>query len=257
MESQGSRRATRRIHVRQALRRWSYRTSALSLFAWVLVFCASVGLDGAHAQTTYVHDADGRVVAVTQSTGTTQQYTYDTLGHPAQVTAPISSNQLAIFAFMPTHGIAGTEVTLQGQGFSSNAASDTVSFNGATATVLSASSTQLVVSVPGGATTGPISVTVGGQTATSAQSFVMDTGDAPTITAVTPVVAVGGTVTVSGTNLAPFAADTTVQMAGLNMTGISSLSNTQLQYLVPSNAISGHVAVQTLYGSATSATPVA
>jgi len=162
-----------------------------------------------------------------------------------------------MFAFAPTHGVAGTQVTIQGQGFSSNAASDTVSFNGATATVLSASSNQLMVGVPGGATTGPISVTVGGQTATSAQSFVMDTGDAPTITAVTPVVAVGGTVTVSGTNLAPFAADTTAQMAGLNMTGISSLSNTQLQYLVPSNAISGHVAVQTLYGSATSATPVA
>ncbi|WP_325432472.1 IPT/TIG domain-containing protein, partial [Dyella sp.] len=231
----------------------SRRRSWFQAGLFALLLC----MGAAQAQTTYVHDASGRVVAVTQSDGTTQQYTYDTLGHPSQVTASIAAGQLAMFAFAPTHGVAGTQVTIQGQGFSSNAASDTVSFNGATATVLSASSNQLMVGVPGGATTGPISVTVGGQTATSAQSFVMDTGDAPTITAVTPVVAVGGTVTVSGTNLAPFAADTTAQMAGLNMTGISSLSNTQLQYLVPSNAISGHVAVQTLYGSATSATPVA
>jgi YD repeat-containing protein len=171
----------------------------------------------AHAQSTgYVYDANGRVVAVTASNGTSVQYTYNALGHASQISAPIPAGQLAIFAFMPTHGQAGTQVTIQGQGFDSNAANDIVSFNGAVATVLAASATQLVVAVPGGATTGPISVSVGSQTATSATQFAVDdTGVPPTITQVSPlVVSVGGTVTVTGAHLAPSAGGTVVQMGG-------------------------------------------
>ena len=212
-----------------------------------------------HAQTTYVHDANGRVVAVTQSSGTSTQYSYDTLGHVGPISAPIAAGQLAIFAFMPTHGVAGAEVILDGQGFSNSVANDNVSFNGTVATVLSASATQLVVSVPNGATTGPISVTVSGQTATTATSFVIDdTGVPPSITQVNPlVVAVGGAVTVTGAHLDPVASDTTVQMGSVDMlTGLSQ-TDTQVQYTVPSNAVSGHVTVNTPYGSATSAAPVA
>jgi YD repeat-containing protein len=226
-------------------------------FVWLIVFSLFAWIGAAQAQTTYVYDANGRVVAVTQANSTAEQYTYNTLGHPAQVSAPTSTSQLAIFAFMPTQGLTGTAVSIQGQGFSSNAASDTVNFNGVNATVLSASSSQLVVSVPGGATTGPISITVGSQTVTSAQPFVVDNGIAPTITQVTPVVAIGGTVTVTGANLAPLSADTTVQMAGIAITNLSVWTDTQLQYTVPSNAVSGHVTVNTLYGMATSTDPVA
>ena len=257
MESQGSESAVGRFDLCNALQRAQRYICRIDVLLRASIFIAIAWIGVAQAQTTYVHDANGRVVAVTQSSGTTQQYTYDTLGHPSQVTAPISSGQLAILAFMPAHGLAGTAVTVEGQGFSSNAVSDAVSFNGAAAPVLSASSSQLLVSVPGGATTGPISVTVGGQTATSPQPFTVDNGVAPTITQVTPVVAIGGTVTVTGTNLAPNVIDTTAQMAGINIGSLSSVANTQLQYTVPSNAISGHVTVQTLYGTATSATPVA
>ncbi|HUA80250.1 MAG TPA: pre-peptidase C-terminal domain-containing protein [Dyella sp.] len=218
----------------------------------------SVGV--ANAQSTqYTYDANGRVVAIMANNGSSVQYSYDSLGHASQVGAPLSSGQLAIFAFVPTHGATGAEVTLDGQGFSSSLANDNVSFNGAAATVLSASATQMVVSVPNGATTGPIGVTVSGQTATSATLFVVDDAEAPpTITQVSPlVVAAGGTVTVTGTHLDPVASGTTVQMGGVDMlTGLSP-TNTQVQYTVPSNAMSGHVTVNTPYGSATSAVPVA
>ena len=225
----------------------------------VLCCTALLWLGITHAQTTYVRDANGRVVAVTQSNGTSVQYSYDTLGHVGPVSAPLSAGQLAIFAFMPTHGVAGAEVSLEGQGFSNSVANNNVSFNGTVATVLSASATQLVVSVPNGATTGPISVTVSGQTATTATSFVIDdTGAPPSITQVNPlVVAVGGAVTVTGAHLDPIASGTTVQMGGVDMLMGLSQTDSQVQYTVPSNAVSGHVTVNTPYGSATSAAPVA
>ena len=224
------------------------------LLCWILLACG-IG----HAQSTrYVYDANGRVVAVTANNATSVQYGYDTLGQAGRISVPSSSGQPAIFAFVPTHGVTGTQVTLEGQGFSASAANDSVSFNGTTATVLSASTNQLTVDVPNGATTGPISVTVAGQTATSASPFLVDdTGLPPTIAQVTPaVVAAGGTVTVAGAHFDPVAGDTTLQMGGVNLWTMSSLSDTQLQYTVPSNARSGHVTVSTPYGEATSALPV-
>jgi len=65
-------------------------------------------------------------------------------------------------------------------------------FNGTAATVLAATSTQVVVTVPPGATTGPIAVTVAGNTATSDRQFVVL--PTPVITAITPTVALAGSV---------------------------------------------------------------
>ncbi|MEQ9441250.1 MAG: IPT/TIG domain-containing protein [Cyclobacteriaceae bacterium] len=63
----------------------------------------------------------------------------------------------------PTSGIIGTEVTIIGSNFSSTTGENTVTFNGITATVTSASSTQLVVEVPENATTGAVAVVVNDQ----------------------------------------------------------------------------------------------
>ena len=236
--------------LRRQLDRW-LRAGVVGLLGFVLLAGGIV-----HAQSTrYVYDANGRVVAVSANKGTSVQYGYNTLGHASQVSSPLSVGQLAIFSFMPTHGGAGAQVTLQGQGFDSNTANDTVSFNGTVATVLSASATQLVVTVPDGATTGPISVTVGSQTVASASPFVIDdTGAPPSITQVSPViVATGGTVTVTGTHLDPMPGDTAVQMGGMNAPSLSSVTDTQLQYAA---ITSGNVTVETPYGQATSASPV-
>ncbi|WP_308142811.1 pre-peptidase C-terminal domain-containing protein [Burkholderia pseudomallei] len=242
-----------RERLRRRLDQW-FRAAVIGLLGLLLLAGCLV-----HAQSTrYVYDADGRVVAVTANNGTSVQYGYNTLGHASQVSAPLSSGQLAIFSFMPTHGEAGTQVTLQGQGFDSNAANDTVSFNGTVATVLSASSTQLVTSVPNGATTGPISVTVAGKTATSAIPFVIDdSGLPPSITQLSPLlVSVGASVTVTGTHLDPVAGYTRVQMGGRDVPTLSGVSDTQLQYAVPADGATGYVTVETPYGHATSSTQV-
>lgn len=68
----------------------------------------------------------------------------------------------------PNAGAPGTPVTLSGSGFSASPSGNTVVFTGnAPAVVQSASSTQLVVTVPATAQTGPISVTTTAGTGTS------------------------------------------------------------------------------------------
>lgn len=240
-----ARRSQQRVFAKQSV--------LLSLVMIVVVLWMSV----AHAQTSsYVYDANGHVVAVTQSNGTTAQYTYDTLGHLAQTTT-VASGQLAIFAFIPAHGEAGTQVTIEGHGFNASPASDSVAFNGTPATVVSASATQIVTTVPAGATTGSISVSTGGNTAVSATPFVVDNaGLPPTVTQISPTaVAAGSIVTITGTNLDPVSGETVIQLGATNV-AVSSASNTQLQFVVPVTAIGGYVTVVTPYGQATGAVPV-
>lgn len=244
------------LSTEQRLRRqldWLFRGNPIG---WLCLMLLTSGL--AYAQSTrYVYDANGRVVATTTNNGASVEYGYNTLGQTGQVSAPLSSGQLAIFSVVPTHGVAGTQVTVQGQGFDSNPANDTVSFNGTVATVLSASTTQLVTTVPSGATTGTLSVKVSGQTAVSAAPFTVDdSGVPPVINQVGPlVVPIGGAVTITGTHLAPATGATIVQM-GRRGVMLTSAADASLQYTVPSDAASGFVTVQTPYGVASSSTPV-
>jgi hypothetical protein len=78
----------------------------------------------------------------------------------------------AISGFTPMSGAPGTAVTVTGSNFPTNIADVTVTLSGVTAPVTSASSTQLVITVPSmGNATGPISVTTLAGNAISSASF--------------------------------------------------------------------------------------
>jgi len=80
----------------------------------------------------------------------------------------------SITSFAPVFGPVGTTVTINGANFSGTAGNNNVVFFGATrATVTGASTTQLTVTVPAGATYQPISVTVGGLTGYSSKPFIV------------------------------------------------------------------------------------
>lgn len=81
-------------------------------------------------------------------------------------------SQVSISGFTPAIGAAGTTVTISGAGFDPTPANNTVKINNATATVTSATGTQLQITVPLSATTGRISVTDTAGTALSATDFV-------------------------------------------------------------------------------------
>src|SRR5687767_4232385 len=76
-----------------------------------------------------------------------------------------------ITGFSPLAAAAGEQVIITGINFNTNATGNNVKFNGTTATVSTATTTQLIVTVPAGVTNGKISVTVNNQTATSSADF--------------------------------------------------------------------------------------
>ncbi|MFS4447325.1 IPT/TIG domain-containing protein [Maribacter sp. 2307UL18-2] len=83
----------------------------------------------------------------------------------------------SITAIAPTSGVVGTAVTITGTNFSSTNNQNEVAFNGTTATVTSASATQLVVNVPENATSGTVSVAIDRES-TVGPSFTVITANA-------------------------------------------------------------------------------
>ena len=114
----------------------------------------------------YFYDDLGRLTKVIDQSGNIATYSYDAVGNILSIsrsTLP-ANNALTILNVTPLRGKVGQTVTIQGQGFSAVPASNLVKFNGTTATVVTASASQLTVTVPSGATSGPLTLTVSGVT---------------------------------------------------------------------------------------------
>ncbi|MGO1002304.1 IPT/TIG domain-containing protein [Lysobacter sp. CA196] len=202
----------------------------------------------------YVYDDNGRlVVTVNEQSGESARYVYDKVGNLLRIER-LAAGQVAIFTFLPARGGIGVPVRIEGQGFGATPAENIVRFNGTAATVTRAATTELDVLVPAGASTGPLTVTVGSQTATGPSDFVIDeSAQPPVITGISPLIGHSGTaVTVAGSRLYP-APDLTRVLLGSRVAVPSSTSDTQLVFSVPLRAGSGGVTVSTPYGSAQSA----
>src|SRR2546430_11666845 len=76
---------------------------------------------------------------------------------------PLFRSAPATLTLTPASGFIGMSVTVSGSNFGATQGTSTVTFNGVSAvTATSWSDTQIVVVVPGGATTGPVVITVNG-----------------------------------------------------------------------------------------------
>lgn len=91
--------------------------------------------------------------------------------------------QPTITSFSPSSGSIGTVVTITGTNFNTNASNNVVYFGGVIATVSSATTTSLTVTVPSGATYQPISVTNNNLVAYSKKPFLVTFSTAGTINA--------------------------------------------------------------------------
>ncbi|HZR02484.1 MAG TPA: IPT/TIG domain-containing protein, partial [Burkholderiales bacterium] len=146
-----------------------------------------------------------------------------------------------ISGFSPPSGAAGTSVTITGTNFDPNIANDAVAFHGTSAVVTSATSTQLVATVPVGATTGTIKVTVGTKSVTSSASFTVI--QAPNISAFSPAFGAAGTaVEIDGTNFSSTPANDLVAFNGTQAT-VSSATTTAVSVTQPVAAATGPVSV--------------
>src|SRR5690606_28464135 len=89
-----------------------------------------------------------------------------------KVVGPEFVNQdLGIIKVNPESGLAGTEVTIEGTGFSQDLLKNKVSFNGVTAQVISATENSLKVIAPANLSTGTLKVEVGSLSADAPQNF--------------------------------------------------------------------------------------
>lgn len=201
---------------------------------------------------TYIYDQLGRLVGVVDPSGNAAVYSYDAVGNILSISRYVPG-QVETIEFTPTSGPVGTTVTIWGIGFSSTASQDTVSFNGAHATVTSATATQITATVPSGATTGPIAVTSPSGSSTSTTSFTVGSpAGAPTITGFTPPAAgPGASVTITGTNFSTVPANNRV-MINLSLAQVQSATATSITAIVPDSATSGRISVTTPLGTAVS-----
>jgi IPT/TIG domain/Regulator of chromosome condensation (RCC1) repeat len=149
-----------------------------------------------------------------------------------------------ITSVSPGSGQAGAEVTIAGSGFTDVSS---VKFNGVADGGASVDSDhQITAHVPATATSGRITVTTAGGTATSAGNFLA----VPTITGFAPAAAAPGSqVVVDGTG---FGGVSSVKVHGVGAS-FSVLSRTQLRLTVPAGATDGQITVTTPGGTATSA----
>lgn len=210
---------------------------------------------------------NGVAATVTAATPTQLKVTVpaNALSGPIQVTvAALTGTSPTNFTFIPPPSIinfnppatsVGQLVTINGSGFNATAGNNLVKFNGTFATVNTATATQLVVTVPPGATDGPISVTANGQEAVTSTPFDVTALPAPVIYGFTPSGTwVGNTITISGINFSGTPANNTVKFNGIAATVVSSGTNSMV-VRVPSGATDGFITVTTNSLTSRSPTP--
>jgi YD repeat-containing protein len=250
--------------VSSARRRHPLRVSIIAIFALIFASGLRLSLNDGRLQLSlpmaqanniqYAYDALGRIVqAIDTTAGESVEYTYDAAGNITSQTAT-SLSALSV-GYFSSQGSAGSQLTIDGTGFSINPSTDTVTINGVVAAVVSATQTQLVVTIPAGATSGPISVQVGTSVATTVGNFTVTASPLqPTITALFPPAAPAGTaMTIGGTNFASIPSDNSVLFdVSLAQITPSTSTSTKIIATVPANAGSGKVQVITSRGVAIS-----
>ena len=176
--------------------------------------------------------------------GLTADTTWVVAGSPWLVMGEVPPT---VRTFAPSFGLVGALVTIYGTGLKTGALS--VKFNGTAATGYNVpSATQIVATVPAGATTGPISITTGGGTATSAHDFSVI--QAPTISGLTPTSGpVSTEVRVSGTGFTDLSS---VEFNGHSASVLANPAGTEIVTAVPPGATTGPISVTSAGGTATS-----
>lgn len=220
---------------------------------FVTIHIAAISL-GAHLaaqgpEIRYVYDEVGRLVAAIDQTGQAAVYTYDAVGNVLSITRH-SASTVTLLDFTPATGPAATLVRIVGLGFGTTPAQHTVTFNGVSAVVSSASPTQLTVTVPSGATTGHIAVVSPNGQAISAAPFVVGAGNTPQIINFSPQIGkAGGQITLTGSGYSTTPASNRTRF-NVTTAQVLNASPTTLTTVVPLGGTSGPITLVTSFGTA-------
>ena len=141
-----------------------------------------------------------------------------------------------------TQGPVGASVTIVGANFGATQGTSTVTFNGTVGTTTNWTATSIDVTVPTGATTGNVVVTV---TGLASNGLLFTVTPPPSISNLNPVAGpIGANVIINGTNFGPTVG---TRVSGVTFNGVSarttSWTNTQIILPVPVGATTGNVIV--------------
>jgi hypothetical protein len=210
----------------------------------------AVKFGGVAASSFSVNPSGTQITVTVPSGAVTGKITVTTPGGTATSATnfTVTTTAPTISSFSPKSGPVGTSVRISGSGF---AGATAVRFNGVAAAsfTVNAQGTRIDTKVPSGATTGKITVTTPGGTATSPTNFTV-TIPAPTISSFSPTSGRTGTaVTITGT---AFTGATAVRFGGVRAS-FAVNSATQITATVPVGAVTGKISVTTPGGTGTSA----
>ena len=173
-----------------------------------------------------------------------------TTGNIVVIVSGVSSNGVpftfypypAVTGFSPTSGPVGTPVTITGSGLLDGGNNAAVTFNGTPAAISSDTAGSIQVTVPAGATSGPISVFVNGNTVKSSSSFTV-TSSQLSISGISPNYgAPAALIKIAGTGFGATQGTGSVTVGGAP-SHIVSWSNTLISIQVPSKATTGNIVV--------------
>jgi large repetitive protein len=137
-----------------------------------LIGTTAVSFGGTPAQSFSVVSAT-TILATVNSIGSTGNVSITTPAGTATLGGFVFTPLPTITSFFPTKADVGSSVTIRGTNFRLNPINNFVYFGSVPATVTAASDTQLIVTVPYGATFSPISVTCNNLVATTSKPFIL------------------------------------------------------------------------------------
>src|SRR5467141_281366 len=107
----------------------------------------------------YSYDGLGRLTGVIDQNNEAAFYDYDAVGNILAIRRQSPTGPVTVYSFDPTGGLSGDRVEVFGVGFNSTASENVVTIGGVPATVVSVVACTLVIEVPAGDVSGPVSVT--------------------------------------------------------------------------------------------------
>jgi YD repeat-containing protein len=155
-------------------------------------------------------------------------------------TVRITLSNVEVTSLSPMSAPVGATVTITGTGFGVVQGNSTVTFSGVAAPVLAWSNNSITVTVPAGATSGPVLVTVAGQ---SSKGVTFSVLLPPAISVVNPSFGIAGqSITIAGSNFGAAQGGSTVTFNGTTATA-TGWSPTSITATVPAAATTGPVVV--------------
>jgi RHS repeat-associated protein len=203
-------------------------------------YTAPDGVNWTQINSTTITMATNVYIGMAVSSFTSSDLATATFDHVA-ISNSTSPPSPVISSLTPSSAPIGGKLTIAGTSLGSSQSSSMVQFNNITASVISWSSTSINVTVPNNATSGPVTVTVGGIVSNGVQFTLIES---LSITSISPTSGpVGATLTINGTGFGPSQSNSIVAMYGGNITNITSWTDTSIVGVVPSGSATGPVAV--------------